>query len=91
MRALLTEAKAAYRARNALPLLVESDLQLARWLAGLHGADVRREVSELVFSMVEAGTMLPLVEDQLLTLIEAAQVRGGPKPLTPISTSCRCR
>ena len=68
------EAKAAYRTRNALALLVEQDLQLARWLAGLQGPGVRRDVSELVSSMVEAGHMLPLLEDRLLTLIEASQV-----------------
>lgn len=72
------EAKAAYRTRNALALLVEQDLQLARWLAGLHGPAARREVSELVSSMVEAGHMLPLLEDRLLTLIEASQVRIVP-------------
>ena len=52
------------------------NLLIGKALAGLHGADVRREVSELVSSMVEAGTMLPLLEDQLLTLVEAAQRRG---------------
>ena len=35
---------------------------------------VRREVSELVSSMVEAGGALPLPEDRLLTIMEAAQV-----------------
>ena len=34
----------------------------------------RREVSELVSSMVEAGGGLPLPEDRLLTIMEAAQV-----------------
>lgn len=34
----------------------------------------RREVSELVSSMVEAGGALPLPEDRLLTIMEAAQV-----------------
>lgn len=39
-------------------------------------ADVqaRREVSELVSSMVDAGGGLPLPEDRLLTIMEAAQV-----------------
>lgn len=36
----------------------------------------RREVSELVSSMVEAGGALPLPEDRLLTIMEAAQVRS---------------
>ena len=43
----------------------------------LRVADVvqaRREVSELVSSMVEAGGALPLPEDRLLTIMEAAQV-----------------
>ena len=71
---MFAEAKAAYRVRNALALLVEQDLQLARWLAGLHGSAARRDVSDLVSSMVEAGHMLPLMEDRLLTLIEASQV-----------------
>lgn len=35
------EAKASYRRRGGQPLVVESDLKLARFLAGLH---VRREV-----------------------------------------------
>jgi len=34
----------------------------------------RREVSDLVSSMVEAGGALPLPEDRLLTIMEAAQV-----------------
>ena len=34
----------------------------------------RQEVSELVSSMVEAGGGLPLPEDRLLTIMEAAQV-----------------
>jgi hypothetical protein len=71
---MFADAKAAYRVRNALALLIEQDLQLARWLAGLHGLDARRDVSELVSSMVETGHMLPLLEDRLLTIIEASQV-----------------
>ena len=71
---MFADAKAAYRARNALALLIEQDLQLARWLAGLHGVEARRDVSELVSSMVETGHMLPLLEDRLLTIIEASQV-----------------
>lgn len=71
---MFADAKAAYRARNALALLIEQDLQLARWLAGLHGLEARRDVSELVSSMVETGHMLPLLEDRLLTIIEASQV-----------------
>ena len=71
---MFADAKTAYRARNALALLIEQDLQLARWLAGLHGLEARRDVSELVSSMVETGHMLPLLEDRLLTIIEASQV-----------------
>ena len=71
---MFADAKTAYRTRNALALLIEQDLQLARWLAGLHGLEARRDVSELVSSMVETGHMLPLLEDRLLTIIEASQV-----------------
>lgn len=42
------------------------------WLVGV--VQARREVSELVSSMVEAGGGLPLPEDRLLTIMEAAQV-----------------
>ena len=84
---MFVDAKAAYRARNALALLIEQDLQLARWLAGLHGVEARRDVSELVSSMVETGHMLPLLEDRLLTIIEASQVAaycplGRPKTIS---------
>ena len=40
----------------------------------------RREVSELVSSMVDAGGGLPLPEDRLLTIMEAAQVSFVPLP-----------
>lgn len=43
----------------------------------------RREVSELVSSMVEAGGGLPLPEDRLLTIMEAAQVHS-PLQTTPL-------
>ena len=43
----------------------------------------RREVSELVSSMVEAGGGLPLPEDRLLTIMEAAQVHS-PLRTTPL-------
>lgn len=36
VRALFTEARASTRRRGGQPLLVESDLKLARFLAGLH-------------------------------------------------------
>jgi len=36
VRGLFTEAKTSIRRRGGMPLLVESDLQLARFLAGLH-------------------------------------------------------
>ncbi len=79
VRAMFADAKTAYRTRNALALLIEQDLQLARWLAGLHGLEARRDVSELVSSMVETGHMLPLLEDRLLTIIEASQVVVSPQ------------
>jgi len=41
---------------------------------GVVVVQARREVSELVSSMVEAGGGLPLPEDRLLTVMEAAQV-----------------
>lgn len=53
-------------------------------------ADVqaRREVSELVSSMVDAGGGLPLPEDRLLTIMEAAQVPFSP-PSVHVSSPCR--
>ncbi len=36
VRALLAECKGATRRRGGLPLLIEADLKLARFLAGLH-------------------------------------------------------
>ena len=53
---------------------VEQDLKFARFLAGLHGSKARKEVGELMNSVVETGAALPLTEDKLLTLMEAAQV-----------------
>ena len=47
-------------------------ISLSLRVAGV--VQARREVSELVSSMVEAGGALPLPEDRLLTIMEAAQV-----------------
>ena len=55
---------------------VEQDLAYARLLAGLHGVRARREVAELVGFLVEVGAGLPLSEDKLTTIMEAAQVCG---------------
>ena len=74
VRSMFFDARMTYRRKGALALLVEQDLKLARFLAGLHGHKARREVSEIVTFMVENGTLLPLPEDRLLTVIEAAQV-----------------
>ena len=56
---------------------VEQDLKFARFLAGLHGHKARKEVSELMNSVIEAGAALPLTEDKLITLMEAAQVHSS--------------
>ena len=53
---------------------MEQDLAYARLLAGLHGVRARREVAELVGFLVEVGAGLPLSEDKLTTIMEAAQV-----------------
>ena len=53
---------------------VEADLQLARLLAGLHGARARREVSEKASLIQEAALQLILPEDRLYAMMEAAQV-----------------
>ena len=54
---------------------VEAELQLARLLAGLHGARARREVSEMASNVMEAGLQLTLLDDRLTVMMEAAQVR----------------
>ena len=36
-----------------------------------------RKVSELMNSVIEAGAALPLTEDKLITLMEAAQVHSS--------------
>ncbi|DBA86334.1 TPA: hypothetical protein ACH3X2_005568 [Trebouxia sp. C0005] len=76
VRGIMMEAKAAAKRKGAFVMMVEQDLMLARFLAGLYSHKARREVSELVSSMVEAGGALPLPEDRLLTIMEAAQVIG---------------
>ncbi|KAL0049175.1 hypothetical protein WJX82_008170 [Trebouxia sp. C0006] len=78
VRGIVMEAKAAAKRKGAFVMMVEQDLMLARFLAGLysHKWQARREVSDLVSSMVEAGGALPLPEDRLLTIMEAAQVIG---------------
>ncbi|KAK9837091.1 hypothetical protein WJX81_002340 [Elliptochloris bilobata] len=76
VRDLLGEARQILRRRGALSLLVEQDLAYARLLAGLHGVRARHEVAELVGFLVETGAGLPLSEDKLTTIMEAAQVMG---------------
>ncbi|KAL4423746.1 hypothetical protein ABPG75_001047 [Micractinium tetrahymenae] len=76
VRRLFADSKATLRRRGAQPLLVESDLKLARFLAGLHGGLARREVSEIVSVLQLAAEVLPLPEDRLLTFVEGAQVLG---------------
>lgn len=56
---------------------VEQDLKFARFLAGLHGSKARKEVGDLMNAVVETGAALPLTEDKLMTLMEAAQVRAS--------------
>jgi len=66
---------------------VEQDLAYARLLAGLHGVRARREVADLVGGLVEVGAGLPLPEDKLTTIMEAAQVppacRAAPRARPP--------
>lgn len=76
VRALFTEAKTHLRRKGGQSLLVESDLKLARFLAGLHSILARREVSEIVSGLQLAAEVLPLPEDRLLTFVEGAQVLG---------------
>ena len=66
---------------------MEQDLAYARLLAGLHGARARREVAELVSFLVEVGAGLPLSEDKLTTIMEAAQV---PRHLYCLSALVDC-
>lgn len=61
---------------HSCDLQVEQDLKFARFLAGLHGNKARKEVGELMNAVVETGAALPLIEDKLVTLMEAAQVRS---------------
>ncbi|KAK9846875.1 hypothetical protein WJX84_009549 [Apatococcus fuscideae] len=76
VRTLFADARQAVRRKGAIPLLVEQDLKFARFLAGLHGSKARKEVGDLMNSVVETGAALPLTEDKLMTLMEAAQVMG---------------
>ncbi|GAB4823676.1 hypothetical protein N2152v2_010722 [Parachlorella kessleri] len=76
LRALLGECKGATRRKGGLPLLIEADLKLARFLAGLHGPHARREVSELVSGLQSAAEGLGLPMDRLQTFVEGAQVLG---------------
>ena len=62
---------------------VEAELQLARLLAGLHGARARREVSEMASNVMEAGLQLTLLDDRLTVMMEAAQVRWAEAHGTP--------
>ena len=74
---LLDECKAAIRKRSALPMLVESELRYARLLVGLKGTAAREKVCRLVGSVQRAAEILPLPEDRLVALIEAADVLGS--------------
>lgn len=64
---------------------VEADLQLSRLLAGLHGADARKEVSEIASNVMEAGVQMTLLDDRLIAMMEAAQV--DPKTLLAFSAN----
>ena len=77
VRLLVEEAKSSIRKRGGLPLLVEADIMLARLLAGLHGMDARGEATELANAVQAAAEMLPLPEDRLIALTEAASILGG--------------
>ena len=74
---------------------MEQDLAYARLLAGLHGTRARREVAELVSFLVEVGAGLPLSEDKLTTIMEAAQVPRHYHRLSALvnchrNSLCRC-
>lgn len=58
---------------------VEADLQLSRLLAGLHGTDARREISEIASNVMEAGVQMTLLDDRLIAMMEAAQVNHSPQ------------
>ena len=75
---LMAEARAWLRRRGgALALQVESALQHARFLAGVRGARAARpEGLDLLGAALEAVPQLPLLEDRLVALVEAAQVMG---------------
>lgn len=77
VRVSLTDAKRELRRKGALPLQVELDLKLARFLVGLHGAHMRGEVNEMVSGLVELAGALPFSEDRLAAVVEAAQVVGA--------------
>jgi hypothetical protein len=55
-------------------LQIEQHLKFSRFLAGLKGHLARREVSELVSSVMEQLALLHLLEDRLCAVVEAAQV-----------------
>lgn len=76
VRELLAEAKAALRRKGAIPLQMEADLKLARFLAGLHGGSARHEVSEIVSGMLASVEGMNLPEDRMLTFVEGAGVLG---------------
>lgn len=74
---ILEDCKSAIRKRGALPLLVESELRYARLLAGLKGQRARKKVCMLASSVQRAAEFLPLPEDRLVALIEAASILGS--------------
>ncbi len=74
---LYAEAKLAILRKGGAPLLVEADLKLARFVAGLRGATALRGVSEVVTSLQMSAELLQLPEDRLITLVEGAQVIGS--------------
>ena len=74
---ILEDCKSAIRRRGALPLLVESELRYARLLAGLKGQKARKKVCMLASSVQRAAELLPLPEDRLVALTEAASILGS--------------
>ncbi len=75
--ASLADAKRELRRKGALPLQVELELKLARFLVGMHGTHARGEVNEMVSGLVELAGALSLSEDRLAAVVEAAQVVGA--------------
>ena len=58
-------------------LQVEQLLKLSRFLAGLHGDRSRKAASDAMNFVSEQVGSMPLLEDRLVAVVEAAQVRGA--------------